>query len=189
MSMINIFEIPVYNTKLDLNNKSIASYCKKIKKKDKGINVSNLGGWHSTSLNGKHETLNDLFLDIEHHSNLFAIKCGINKKLKLDNIWININSFKDSNQIHFHPNCYFSGVYYVDVPENSGNIEFIHPAEDLLDTNWSNQDKNNLNLFNSSRTFLTSKEGHLLLFPSWLKHLVKPNMTKKERISISFNLE
>ena len=28
----------------------------------------------------------------------------------------------------------------------------------------------------------------LLLFPSWLKHRVEPNLSKKNRICISFNL-
>ena len=42
---------------------------------------------------------------------------------------------------------------------------------------------------NSIEWFLPSIENGLYLFPSWLKHYVKPNMNKKEeRISISFNL-
>jgi len=51
-------------------------------------------------------------------------------------------------------------------------------------------DKNVLeyNSYNSSNWYFKTVENMLLLFPSWLKHMVKPNMNKKQkRISISFN--
>ncbi len=35
---------------------------------------------------------------------------------------------------------------------------------------------------------LYKKANTLYIFPSWIKHLVKPNMSDEERISISFNV-
>jgi len=32
------------------------------------------------------------------------------------------------------------------------------------------------------------QEGHLLFFPGWMKHWVTPNLTDRERVSVSFNL-
>ena len=43
---MNLFEVPVYVEKIKLDNKSILQYCKKLKKEDKGVNLSNIGGWN-----------------------------------------------------------------------------------------------------------------------------------------------
>jgi uncharacterized protein (TIGR02466 family) len=43
---------------------------------------------------------------------------------------------------------------------------------------------------NSSRWNIAVEESDLILFPSWLKHGVDPNLNKEEdRISISFNIK
>ena len=40
-----------------------------------------------------------------------------------------------------------------------------------------------------AKRVMSQSENRLILFPSWLKHNVQPNLnSKKERISISFNL-
>ena len=185
---MNIFEVPIYVENIKLDNRSILKYCKKIKKEDKGIYKSNVGGWHSSELQGKHIELNDLFHKITKKSNIFSKQIGKKNQIKIDKIWININKYKDYNQTHFHSNCFLSGVYYVDIFDKGGSIIFDNPAQDLIDSNWNNDDINNFNTVNSSIYRLVPNIGDLVLFPSWLKHKVEPNMTNKERISISFNL-
>ena len=78
---MNLFEVPVYVEKLKLDNKSILQYCKKLKQKDKGIIKSNFGGWHSSSLQGKHSKLNSLFNQIEKTAFSFSTQLG--KKTQL----------------------------------------------------------------------------------------------------------
>ena len=187
--MYNIFEVPIYDVDLSLNTQSISTYCKSLKKKNKGTIKSNNGGWHSNHLQGSHLPLNDLFLEIEKHSNLFLKKIQIENNIKIKDIWVNINNYKDSNNIHFHPNNIISGVYYVEVPKNSGDIYFNHPAQDLMDCMWGETNIKNFNTTNCFNYTLKSKANKLFLFPSWLKHGVRPNLSKKDRISISFNLE
>ena len=187
----DIFKIPVYKTSLSLDNKSIKKHCLNLSKKNKGRSVSNLGGWQSDNLSGVHKPLNDLFINLEKHANIFSREIGLIKKLFLNNIWTNINKYKDSNMLHCHPNSIISGVYYVKTPKNCGNINFINSSKDELQIDWNKNKKayNGYNAYNSLEWFLPSIENGLYLFPSWLKHYVKPNMNKKEeRISISFNL-
>ena len=43
------------------------------------------------------------------------------------------------------------------------------------------------NGYNSSTWKIKPEENKCILFPSYLKHYVEPNLNKKERISISFN--
>tara|TARA_R110000824_G_scaffold99813_3_gene237308 strand:+ start:83 stop:643 length:561 start_codon:yes stop_codon:yes gene_type:complete len=185
---MNLFEVPVCVKKLNLDNISLLNYCKKLKKEDKGTVKSNLGGWHSSGLNGKHIELQDLFNNIEEKANVFSTQIGKKSKINISKIWININNYKDYNQTHFHANCFLSGVYYVDVFDRGGSIIFDNPAQDLIDSNWGTQDMKNFNTFNSAIYKIVPNIGDLILFPGWLKHRAEPNMTEKDRVSISFNL-
>ena len=42
----------------------------------------------------------------------------------IDNMWANINPRYGFNRSHVHPNVLWSGVYYVQVPPQSGRIFF-----------------------------------------------------------------
>ena len=162
----DIFKISIYKKFLPLNNKPIKEYCLNLRKENKGRIRSNSGGWQS----------NDLL--------------NFKKKLSIDNIWVNINGYKDSNKTHSHPQCILSGVYYVKTPKNSGNIFFNNTSDDVIQHSWQKNLFNNYNCYNSPEWFLPSLEGYIYLFPSWLKHYVEPNMNEKEeRISLSFNIK
>ena len=185
---MSLFEVPVYVENLKVDNKSILQYCKKLKKEDSGIIKSNIGGWHSSSLQGSHLKLQNLFDEITENANVFSTQIGKKSKINISKIWININNYKDFNQYHFHPNCFLSGVYYVDVFDKGGTIVFANPAYDLMESNWDMRDMSKYTPVNSSRYKLVPNKGDLVIFPSWLKHTVEPNMTNKDRVSISFNL-
>ena len=69
------------------------------------------------------------------------------------------------------------------ISKNSGSIVFLNKD---LDTFYQDSVKN-YNEHNSSTWTIEPKENQCVLFPSYLKHYVEPNLNKKERISISFN--
>lgn len=191
IQILELFKTTVYKKILSLNVNDIRKHCLSINKKEKGIHHSNVGGWHSNFLSGIHKPLNNLFISIEDHANIYAEQLGFKHPLCIDNIWITINKYKDSNILHSHPNALLSGVYYVKTPKNCGTIVFKNPAADLIEKDWAfnNGDFLNFNVFNAPEFYLESKENILYIFPSWLKHYVKPNMNKREeRIAISFNL-
>lgn len=196
--MINeIFKIPLYNTTLSLDTKSIRSLCLSyLKKEPKGRQVSNRGGWQSDELTlpkFKHLGLSDRPLtplcdSIRYHGKQFLKELEFNGELEINNIWININGYRDSNVLHNHNHCLLSGVYYVNAPKDSGNIMFFRPGYDTFTFDWNNYQKA-WNPYNSATWKIPPTNNTLLLFPSWLNHTVDPNMNKKEkRISISFNL-
>jgi len=186
----DLFKTPLYVTALSLDNTAISKYCLSYSKKNKGRTLSNEGGWQSNDLQlDKHPSLKDLFVSIQEHCSIYTKQIDINASNTIDNIWVNINGYKDMNMIHTHPNTMVSGVYYVQTPKDCGNIHFRHPAFDQLIYDWSPEKVNNFNEYNSIEWWMPSKESVLYLFPSWLQHYVKPNLNKKEkRISISFNL-
>ena len=106
---------------------------------------------------------------------------------RISNLWFNINRHKDYNDAHNHPNCVFSGVYYVHIPKESGNTVFEHPLIDVMSFANYNISFKKWNSYNSSVVWKRAKENLLFIFPSWLKHRVEPNLSDGDRISISFN--
>ena len=83
--------------------------------------------------------------------------------------------------------CDFSAAYYITVPPNSGNIVFKNPDIGVHTNDMIGLGFKEWNPFNQAHYFFIPKETQLLIFSSALEHLVKPNLSNKERISISFN--
>ena len=188
-NIFEIFKYTVYCKKIKFNLNELSNFCFELQNKDRGRVISNIGGWQSNDLNGVHKPLNELLEDIEYHSNQFASLIDIKGPLKMANVWININGYKDINEYHLHSKCLLSGVYYIQTPKDCGNINFYHPRHDTFQYDWNNLAINHNN-YNSAVWWLPSKAGKLYIFPSWLYHNVKPNLNKKEkRISISFNIK
>ena len=185
----DIFKVPIWTIPLKLDNKSMATYCNSLKRKDKGRKISNEGGWQSNNLTGEHPKLNALFLAIEHNANTFAKELELKTPLVIDNIWININDYKSYNVRHRHVGAILSGVYYVSTPKDCGNIVFCNPDQSI-EYDWAEYNHNKYNSYTSGRYWKEARANQLYLFPSWLFHEVEPNKNKKEnRISISFNIK
>jgi len=100
-------------------------------------------------------------------------------------MWININSYRDSNIIHTHPGCLISGVYYIKTSKKCGEIKFKRSF--YIDYHLTQGSVKEFNSLNASYWTLPAIENTLYLFPSWIEHLVTPNYSKKDRISLSFN--
>ena len=187
--ILDLIKVPIdiNNLKLDLN--SIKDYCLLYQSTNTGRTKSNIGGWQSKDLQGKHLSLNDLFIEITKKSNEYAKNIGLKDDLSLDNIWININEYKDSNIEHSHPNCILSGVFYVDCSKETGQIYFLHPSAETMQYDWEDKNIIIFNEYTGAEKTILPNAGDLIIFPSWLKHGVKPNMSEnKKRISISFNM-
>ena len=89
-----------------------------------------------------------------------------------DEFWFNIAKPGESTGWHDHKdNAVLSGVYYLSVPQNSGNIQFRKKAKDGSQE-WS----------------VNSKEGKMIIFDSKIEHSVPINKSNKNRISLAFNL-
>lgn len=183
----DIFKYELYQTILDVDVEDIKKYCLNLKNKNKGRIRSNLNGWQSEDLKIIPESLQKLKELIELNLNIFAKHLHINKKLYLENIWVNISEYKDSNVNHIHPNSVLSGVFYLDVSEDTGSLHFYNPAQFLMDY-VLNGNVNKYAETNSCTWTVDPICNLLLLFPGWLEHSVGPNLNKKrKRISLSFN--
>ena len=181
--MFNIFSsyLAVDNFKFD--TKKYKKEILNIKSKNEGRIVSNYAGWQSNDLRTVSKKFTSLFNKISENVKKIEKNLFLSKKLKLHNLWYNVNGLSSFNRPHSHQGCIISGVYYVSIPKNSGSIVFLNKD---LDTFYQDNIKN-YNEYNSSTWTIEPKENQCILFPSYLKHYVEPNLNKKERISISFN--
>ncbi len=92
--------------------------------------------------------------------------------LPMDEFWFNIAAPGESTGWHDHKErSELSGVYYLYVPDNSGDIYFRKNIDDK-NFEWK----------------MKSQTGKLILFDSCIEHSVPENKSKENRISIAFNL-
>ena len=183
----NIFSVPLYNTKLSIDNKPILSFCTSLAKRNKGRVLTNIGGWQSKDLVKNEKPLIPLYRNITYHANKFTQSLEFKGAVNLLNVWVNINGYKDFNALHKHDHSFISGVYYVKTPKDCGNIIFQRPGFDAFTSDW-NRHQEKFNDCNTAVRWQAAEESILYLFPSWQNHYVEPNLNKKEkRISISFN--
>ena len=107
--------------------------------------------------------------------------------------WVNINRRGDYHNLHNHPHSWLSGTYYVAMPDqsaatgqrsdlNPGAISFFDPRAQANMTAVRGDGQ-----FDPEFRRLP-KAGELFLWPSFLHHLVHPNMAEDPRISVSFNV-
>ena len=114
------------------------------------------------------------------HAAKFAQECAfdLNRKPRLDSLWVNLLKAGGHHSGHVHPHSIISGTLYVEVPKGSGAIRFEDPRLPLMMAAPSRAD-----------TFVTvqPRPGLLLLWESWLRHEVIAGSGRGERLSISFN--
>lgn len=141
------------------------------------IKKSNYGGWQSSSDLFKNPVCESL---CNYISKIVCSTTNINN-IKFHQMWASINKKNDFNTVHSHTNVFdLSGVYYVKVPVNSGNIVFRDPRQGQIHSNSK--------LYGSDSEQFMPFECMLLIFPSWLEHYVLPNLSDNDRISISFDI-
>jgi uncharacterized protein (TIGR02466 family) len=178
-----IFSSFIYDKLLNLNLDIFKKEIKKIKKNKKGVIETNYGGWQSNSIFKIKEPFNKLFKSLDSTILEISNTLYLEKKIKLLNYWININKLGSFNRPHEHKGAIISGVFYINTPKKCGKICFEQPT----DVTYIYGKVTKFNHLNSSAWTWNPKENLCLLFPSYLKHYVEPNLNKKERISISFN--
>jgi len=183
----DIFKTGIYLVDLKLDTKSILETCLSYSKIHEGVEVSNFGGYQSNDVS-THGDYSEVITSILHHGKEYNKILKYNNDRTLEDVWFNINSYKDYNVEHSHPGCTMSGVFYVSTPKDCGDIQFLAPNYNELELN--NSADSMLTPYTFRTYTMPAIENRLYIFPNTLRHLVLPNMNKEEkRVSISFNLQ
>ena len=106
-------------------------------------------------------------------------------EIEITGMWGNVLRPGEAHQSHTHSNNFLSGVFYLSSDAETGIIfQDPRPAADVLVPRKKKKTPDNSNLLS-----YTSTQNRLIMFPAWLVHWVPVNKTKRNRISISFNVQ
>ncbi|MCF6445902.1 2OG-Fe(II) oxygenase family protein [Nereida sp. MMG025] len=107
------------------------------------------------------------------------------KKLVLEDIWINILPEGGIHTSHIHPHSVISGTTYVAMPEGTSALKLEDPRSQMMMAApvRKGDAREELQTF----VYVKPNVGDVLLWESWLRHEVPMNMAEDDRISVSFN--
>ena len=198
------FPTNIYAKDIKLDNQLLNDIIVKWSQKDPGVKKTNVNGWHSPNINfprdvygGWHSPNIDNFPNenkayIPLVKELYKLQNEIYKEECIDrqpimgNMWANINPPGGGNEFHIHPNCLFSGVYYIKAPKDSGDLIIVDPRPGVQQVKPVRKE-GELPRDIWREVFLKPIEGRIVMFPAWLWHRVAINKSQDIRISISFN--
>ncbi len=152
-----------------------------------GVENTNIKGWQSPNDLQTQEAFKDLCLRIVQvcqrigESQKFIPNLGYQLQ-----VWANINPPGASNKVHYHANCHFSGIYYIDLDApDCGSIFFRDPrvASRMLSYPVTQPTE-----FTTGEVRMPPEEGRMYVFPGWLEHGVEENKSDRDRVSIAFNV-
>ena len=127
------------------------------------------------------------FLD-EHINNYIENVIEIRDKFVMTQSWSTITKKGELHHVHHHPNTIFSLVFYVSAEgSKSGNFVFDFESS-RLNEKWNfSFDVKKYNAFNSLTWDFEVNTGDLIIFPAWMYHFTRENVTDKDRIVIGAN--
>ena len=117
---------------------------------------------------------------LTRHVTAFARDAGfdLERKPRLDSLWVNLLKAGGHHSGHIHPHSLFSGTLYVDVPPGSGSIRFEDPRLPMMMAAPPRRE---------SFVTIDPHAGLVLMWESWLRHEVLPGTGRGARLSVSFN--
>ncbi len=141
-----------------------------------------------TDLPWRFPVFKDLTKVLDKHVAAFAKDLQFDldgRKLKLEDLWINILPQGGMHASHIHPHSVISGTTYVAMPKGASALKLEDPRSAMMMAapNRLKDARQEMRSF----VYVKPDVGDLLLWESWLRHEVPMNMSEDDRISVSFN--
>ena len=182
----HFFPTIIYGKDIQLDNEKLSNHIINWSQQDPGIKKTNMNGWHSKPEMHLKSEYQQLVQELYKMQEEIYQEEWLDRKPKLGNMWANINYPGGYNRPHVHPNCLFSGVYYVKANKNSGVFVANDPRpgiQTIMPIRKSGRPPKHL----WREVHLEPIPGRIIMLPAWLWHCVEPNQSNDIRISISFN--
>jgi len=157
-----------------------------------GVDRSNRHGWHSALdfFDRPEPGHAELAREIETMVAATSLKLVPDLPADLRAVhegWVNVSPTHAMNAPHDHPGSFWSGTYYVHVPEadeedpRAGAIEFLDPRGSI------GSNAHFETPFTRGKFTVRPVAGTCLMWPSFVKHWVHPNRSTEDRVSVAFN--
>jgi len=139
---------------------------------------------HGTYELTKDKKFNGLNKKIELNTKQFAKELGSDDAYKITSSWYNIYYSGDFQEYHYHEDNIFSAVYFFTNPKDSGKLVFKSPIKDMFQLK-----KSKTNDLTHTCAYYNLKPRSLIIFRSYLDHMVEKCYNKEPRITAAYNLK
>ena len=183
-----LFPTPVFESEIPLEDK----WLEHVKKLDYDRTAMDNGYISRDRDIFSHPELRSLKHQISDASKFFAYQfLKVERYIYIDvcRAWGIKHMPNDWAQNHCHMNAVFSGIYYLDVHEHSGEVVIEkgqHATNCFMPT--LNPDVTHFNDITQQSWRLHPRNGMLVIFPSQVIHNVEKNLTDKERYAVAFDV-
>jgi len=179
-----LFPTPITEDKIESN---LEQYVMDLSRIDKGVQLTNDGGYQSRHFQKPEKEFQDLWEQIEAKLNVFHKNIAkLKGHVQIIDWWFNVNYKGSANRQHQHSGSIHSGVYYIKTPENCGALSISNPNQTLMWA-WPGGIVKEHDYLNSGVILMKPLKNLLYIFPSWAYHSVDLNQSDQPRISLSFN--
>jgi uncharacterized protein (TIGR02466 family) len=178
-----LFPTPVYICRLNRElTKEELSFINKTKL-DVYRNEGNKTSNDSYILNQKvfNSLKEDLYLRVQYYFK--KILCYTDSAMPfITQSWLNYTETNQYHHRHEHFNSLMSGVFYINCHEKFDKIKFFNSNYQTI-----RPKVNEFNMWNSDSWNFPVKTGDIIMFPSYLSHMVENTQGTNTRVSLSFN--
>ena len=130
------------------------------------------------------EIFQPLLKQIKIHVHKFLEEHNSTAELNIRGSWLNINTEGTYQEFHAHNGNVFSCVYWVKAPTGSGRLVFEDPKQPDMLPIMNIEERNDLSF---EKIGYNAVERRLIIFRSYLRHMVEPCKNKIPRMSIAVN--
>ena len=142
---------------------------------------------HSSSIDiRKIDAFKPLLKDIKGHVESFAKEQKSFDSYTCNSAWINVSKINGFQEYHTHENSIISAIYYIATPDGSGKTVFKDPKMPDMFPLKNLKQRNGLS-FNTIE--YTPEERKLILFRSFVPHMVEQGKNINERITLAANYD
>lgn len=203
IAAVGLFPTPLINARVaghETLNTTLTETILARERVERGVVISNQGGWHSTEFLSWCGAAGLAVLDaaralVDHMTVMQRGDAFVPAVVGWSmTAWANINRKSHGNRPHGHPAAYWSGIYWVDdggVANDAslGGILELADPRGIMPSMVAPHLRCAIEACHGEGQgqSVTPQAGTLILFPSWLIHGVTPYAGDRPRISIAFN--
>lgn len=161
-------------------NKTLCSLCDEVRSDFKGSNPEGWDATNTTTFTGFDPFQDERFRfynnKVQEAVNSYAAEHKRSEPMIYSNGWVNFNKTGEFVEEHIHSEARLSCIYYAKSPEGSSGTMFKSPYKDMFG-------------FPDNRDVIGSDplERRLIVFRSYIPHLVRAGKNKTERITLASN--
>lgn len=141
-----------------------------------------------TDLPWRFPIFKDIVESLDQHVAKFAEDLQFDlgeRKLVLEDLWINILPEGGYHSAHIHPHSVISGTTYVAMPDGASSLRLEDPRHAMMMAAPARIKDARREMQNF--IYMAPEAGDIMLWESWLRHEVMMNQSEYDRVSVSFN--